>query len=319
MERNLYFENYINNLQKDIFLLAYSSNYEIISFISFYMKSDIRKQMDKPYSSWHMQPALRILEEIISLYKDIEIIDHQLVNKDAIEWLGYFYSKWHFITGESSKSIVKFLNPTNGVSFYYALHQLDEFEAIEICKHRYNISRNAHREYEVKNNKKPIDITLQTPEYYAFLANKILYKLSKAQYLKGLSYVGFDNEYDLSDYSHKSALKCDAILANDKSSVLDKFEKANEQIKNKANTSLYFCFVSSSFYINSQEDETLPLHLVELKNKYPLPKRHFDYLYFYFVNKIYEISPSNETFVYKIPLSKRDHLGVLNRIKSLSD
>ena len=74
MERSPYFENYINNLQKDIFLLAFESNFEIVDFITCYMKIKIRFEMDKPYTFWHTQPSIRIFEEII-LANHIEKID----------------------------------------------------------------------------------------------------------------------------------------------------------------------------------------------------------------------------------------------------
>ena len=107
MERSLYFENYLNNIQSEVFLLAYDQGFSIIDFITIYMKSSLRKELDSVYTSWFLQPAVRIFEEI-AYNNTVPRVEEQKVNRDAVEWLGYFYSKWHFLTGEKSKTILRF-------------------------------------------------------------------------------------------------------------------------------------------------------------------------------------------------------------------
>ena len=318
MERNLYFENHINNIQKDIFLFAYNNHYQINDFISFYMKSGLRKEMDKKYTSWHNQPAERIFEEIVSEYNNINKVNKETISKAAVEWLGFFYSKWHFLTGESSKSIVKFLPPNEGLKNYYTLHQLDESEAIMRCKRLYNLSRNKHRKNEDKNSGES-KMRYENPIYYSFLAQRLYYKLYKNEEFKNPKYIGDLGEYDFVDDSYSIGLKGDAIFLDDSIKILEKFEKANAnayRYSKKSDSSIYFCFVFSKYY-EEDNDEKLLLDITEIKNKYPLYKRQFDYLYFYLLGEIYEITPSNEVYIYSMPLSKRERQGIINKMEEL--
>ena len=315
MERNLYFENYINNLQKNVFLLAYDSNYEIISFISFYMKSYVRREMDKPYTQWHSQPPQRIMEEVLSYCPKIEIVPNQNINRNAVEWLGFFYSKWHFLTLDSSKSIVRFLPPKDGLKNYYVLHQLDEKRAIEICKRRYNISRNNHRNYENKNSQETSTI-YDDSTYYSFLSSRILYKLTKNQLFNDLLFVGDKNNYDFADSAYSIGIKNSVIFDKNDSSIIEEYKEKDNlayRFKRKAYLGLYFCFIFSSKYIN--DSEQLQKDIKEIKTKYPPNIRRYDYLYFYIQGKLYEITSSNELYVYSIPISSRDRAGIINKMK----
>lgn len=319
MERNLYFENYINNLQKDIFLLAFDSNYDIIKFISFYMKSDVRKEMDKTYTSWHSQPASRILEEVVAS-NSISKVNKQTINRDAVEWLGYFYSKWHFMTGESSKSIIRFLNPINGLKNFYTLHQLDENDAIERCKRLYNLSRNNHRKNEDKNSNESKQ-RYSDPIYYSFLSARMLYKLTKNQMFNRLKYVGDQIDYDFVDSLYSIGIKGDVVFSNNEDRIIGRYKEAEETANKylrKASTPIYFCFVFSTYYeIDDSFDKKLLLDISEIKKQFTPNKRHYDYLYFYLLGKLYEITPTNEMFVYAMPFSKRERQGILNKMKEL--
>ncbi len=318
MERNPYFENYINNLQKDIFLLAFDSNYQIIKFISCYMKSNVRKEMDKPYTSWHNQPPSRILEEIIA-NNSIDKVEMQTINRDAVEWLGYFYSKWHFSTGESSKTIMRFLNPSEGLKNFYTLHQLDEDQAIERCKRLYNISRNNHRKTEDKNNDESQQ-RYTDPVYYSFLVARMIYKLTKNQKFNNLNYTLDANNYDFVDDSYSIGIKSDVIFADSKDRIIERYKNSDglaSKYLRKTESSIYFCFVFSSHYETEGNDKQLLLDILEIKKQFVPSKRQFNYLYFYLLGNLYEITPSNEMFTYVMPLSKRERLGILNKMKEL--
>lgn len=317
MEINQYFKNYINNLQKEVFLLAYDFNYEIVEFITFYMKSKIRKEMDKPYSNWHNQPAIRILEEVLS-EGPITKVDRQKVNKDAVEWLGFFYSKWHFLTGESSKTIIRFLSPVDGLKRYYTLHQLDEKEAIEIVKRQYNISRNNHRKNEYKN-KKESNIVCEKIEYYSFLAIRLLYKLTREQIYKKVIYVADKNEYDFVSNDYSLGISTSVLLENNNKSIIDQY-KINDELASryfkKCLNSIYFCFIFSDYYeIDDSNDAKLIKDIKEIKSKFSPNNRQFKYLYFYKQGKLYEITQSNELYIYSIPTSNRERIGVINEMK----
>lgn len=314
MERSPYFENYINNLQKDIFLLAFESNIEIVDFITCYMKSKIRFEMDKPYTFWHTQPSIRIFEEII-LANHIKKIDKQKINIDAVEWLGFFYSKWHFLTGESSKSIISFLPAIEGLRQYYVLHQLDEVEAIEIAKRHYNLSRNAHRLNEYSNSKESNN-EYSDPIYYSFLSVRLLYKLWKDQIFDLVKYAKDYSSYDFLDDDYKLGIKGDVIFSKDNTDIIQKYKQAEKDIVNclrRSEKSIYFCFVFSSIY--ESNDERFELDIRVLRKEYPPINRNFNSIYFYRLGKLYEINSSNELYVYSLPLSKRERMGILKKMK----
>lgn len=314
MQPNQYFENYINNLQKDIFLLAYDSHYEIVSFITTYMKSDVRKEMDKLYSSWHNQSARRILEEAI-IKSNIEIVANQTVNKDAVEWLGFFYSKWHFLTGEASKIIIRFLPALEGLKRFFTLHQLDETEAIEICKRHYNISRNNHRLYEYRNSDES-KMIYDNPTYYSFLAIRMLYKLSKNQIFKKIGYIGDSQGYDFADASFSFGVKADVIFKDDKQSLAERYKKEDEdasRYSKRCHNSIYFCFVFSEKY--EVDENKLLMNIKDLKTKYQSKNRQFKYLYFYMLGKLYEITPNDSLYIYSLPFSKKERMGIINEMK----
>ena len=106
MEMSKYLQSFIANNQKDLFLLAYDSQVDIIQFIYRYMKSDICSKIDSDFSYWQTQSTVTILEAVLQEIKvDERITKNVMFNRDAIEWLGYFYRKWHFMTGETSTLI----------------------------------------------------------------------------------------------------------------------------------------------------------------------------------------------------------------------
>ena len=317
MQRNLYFENYINNIQKNIFLLAFDLNYNIVEFISCYMKSNVRHEIDKPYSSWHNQPERRIFEEVLNENK-VHIVKRQTINRDAVEWLGYFYSRWHFITGESSKIILRFLPAQLGLKQFFTLHQLDEVEAINICKRHYNLSRNKHRKYECKNLDKDI-INYDDPVYYSFLAVRMLYKLRKDNVFSSLKYVGDESVFDFISDEFSVCVKGDVIFSKNNTSIINKYEQVEHSMNNylrKGNQNIYFCFVFSKQYeIDDEKHEKLLIDLNKLKEKFSPNNRHFEYIYFYMVGNLYEITPTNELYVYSMPFSQKERIGVLNEMK----
>lgn len=317
MQTNHYFENYINNLQKEVFLLAYNSCYEILSFITTYMKSDVRQLMDKPYSSWHNQSAARIFEEVI-FSSDIKKVVRQIANIDAVEWLGFFYAKWHFLTGESSKVIIRFLPAKEGIKNYYTLHQVDEMEAIEICKRHYNLSRNNHRSNEYKNSEESNNV-YNDATYYSFLAKRMLYRLNKNQIFKSINYVGDKHEYDFIDDNYIFGIKGDVIFSSSNRSIIDMYQENNNAVidySRRCINSIYFCFIFSNHYLIDDKDRLL-FDINELRKKFPPNNRRFNYIYFYMLGKLYEITPNNELYIYSMPLSKKERNGIINEMRKL--
>ncbi len=304
MKRNLYFENYINNLQANIFIDAYKDGYEIVSFINAFMKSDIRKQIDEGLSFYIFRSSFSLVQEISPLIKKT---DRQKYSLEAVEWLGFFYSSWHFLTLESSKDIIRFLSPKEGLDQYYILHQLDESDVIERAKREYNLSRNAHRKYELEKIKKFSYIANE--EYFKYLASYLLKKLKNDTVYE---YLSFDEKipfYSLTDIDKTLGINVDVI--DEKNTNLENhFLICNEKIPSglALKNSIYFAFVTSNLFDLNREIENL-------RNDYPVYKRNYNYIYFYHFGTLYEINSSNEIYTYILPISQRKNIGILNRIK----
>ena len=171
---------YLEALQTDIFLNIYNSGLDFFSFAQCFMKSKVCKNIDNLHSYWISQTPERILGEVIKEQeKPIKKKNNSYINKEAVIWLSSFYRRWHFITGEYSNVIVRFLSIDKGIKNYFMLHQLDEENAIEYAKRRYNLSRNTHRKYEVDKEIETMREYYSKPYYYEFLAKRILKKLTR--------------------------------------------------------------------------------------------------------------------------------------------
>lgn len=302
------------NTQKELFLIAYHRSYDVIDFINKYMRSNLCKKIDSPYSYWQNQCAERIFEEYLDECPNTKINSKQQYNEDAIEWLGFFYRMWHFITKETSNQIVRILPPLSGIRQWYTLHQLDEKTAIEIVKTQYNNKQKDKREYWYKKNKlKPIYTDLR---YYSFLSKRILYKFKRTPLFKELEYT-FDDDYDFTDVNNRIGIKTAAIFNNGTISIIDVFDDYNKKIVNypsKVDTSIFFCFVFEESY--SIDDGSFKNDLFEIICKYTPDKRHYDYLYFYIDGNLYEINPSNEINATVIPVGLKERETIEKEMKT---
>lgn len=320
MERNLFYENYLNNLQKEVFLIAYDERVDIIKFITSFMKSKIRKDMDRPYSYWHTQHALRIFQEVMDEIPAPKVKEQEC-NRDAVEYLGWFYSKWHFITGESSKIILRFLPAKEGLKHYFVFHQLDESECIELAKRYYNQSRNNHRRYEATHCYEH-PLCLRDSIFDAFLSVRLLYKLRKEPIYKALDYVRDERAFDFLDEDYQISIIHDVILLRRKEDIVRSFlskEKELLQERRRAERNIYFCFIALEE--EQEKKEAFVKKCIDaFRRDYPKPKRYFEYLYFYIDHTLMEINQVNECYTYYLPLSEKDYKGIdlaLDKFKAI--
>lgn len=300
MESRL-FETYLENTQKNLFIYASKSEFDVFSFIKIYMKSNICEQIDSTlYSFWQHQTPERIFDEIISIYKIPKKINK--VNSAAVEWLGYFYRKWHFLTGDSSKIILRYLSPEQGVRQFYELHQIDEYDAIERVKRRYNYSRNTHRKYETKGiNYKMFNH--EDEKYYSFLAKKILYRLTREEKYKRLQN-NTQSSFDL--YSEVDNLGINIKVARSKFlfSNIDKLLSL-PKIAHQTHNSILFCFV---LFDEIEFELEKVIKIICSKNTSNLIG--YDYIYVYSNGVLFEINQSNEVHKYYLPLSIKEDAGI---------
>ena len=323
-------QSFIEFNQGQLFSLALSKGLDIFVFIKEYMHSDICRRIDSYYSYWQSQSPETVLEALI-INKEISAKknEKQNINKDAVEWLGYFYRKWHYITGESSKSIYKFLNPKEGIKSWYTYHQLDENEVIYMAKTKYNSKRNAHRRGEIKYQKENqkqledilsgfVDNTENNPIYYALLAKRILYKLYREPVYKVLEYCPSD-DFDLIDENHRLAIKANKISYSQESFIND----IESMVTNKGhyNPNEYdksFMFIFVTFKNNDDYSNDFLNSVNNYIYQFSPSMRRYHSIYFYYDNHVVEINDKNEIRNSYLPISLNDRVGILSQVKKIT-
>ena len=127
----------------------------------------------------------------------------------------------------------------------------------------------------------------------------------------------FEKGCDINDDKNDLGVKIDILYEYNKDSILQKYGKSDSGISRYSadHKSIYFCFVFSSIYFSDHSQSILSNDINKLKEKFPPNKRHFDYLYFFMDGKLYEITSSNELYVYSLPISNRLRQGIYNEMK----
>ena len=137
--------------------------------------------------------------------------------------------------------------------------------------------------------------------------------MTKNKIFRSINFSIDDNQYDFIDEDKTFGIKTDVIYHDDNDNVLIKFERI-KRITNKVDTSIYFCFVFSKQYEDDFDEKNIIKDINEIKNRYKIGNDEYDYMYFYIFGKIYELTPSNELYIYSLPFSSRDKAGIINQI-----
>lgn len=121
------------DIQGRLFELSLTTDISSESFIKCYMKSQTAADYGLEYNRFQWAGKEYLLEEIIDECKGKLIFGEQY-SKDEMFWIGYTYSYWHILTGESSKKIVAQAPPKLMKRAYAGLHTIDMKLAIEDLK-----------------------------------------------------------------------------------------------------------------------------------------------------------------------------------------
>lgn len=121
------------DIQGRLFKLSLSEGFASEVFIKSYMKSQCAADYGLKYNRLQWAGEEYILEELIDECKDKLTLGEQY-SKDEMFWIGYTYSYWHILTGESSKKILSQVPARMMRSSYAGLHTVDMVLAIEDFK-----------------------------------------------------------------------------------------------------------------------------------------------------------------------------------------
>ena len=122
------------DIQGRLFKLSAQRGINSAEFIKVFMKSATAKALDSTYNRMQWAGEEYLLEEVIDEAGDRFKKPGAVYTEDLIYWMGYIYRYWHYVTGESSKEIIK-LAPVKVMKQNYEwLYMMTPEEVIEILK-----------------------------------------------------------------------------------------------------------------------------------------------------------------------------------------
>ena len=123
----------LSDIQGRLFELSLTKRFASENFINLFMKSKTAADYGLKYNRLQWAGEEYLLEELIDEFKE-KMTAGIMYSKDEMFWMGYTYSYWHFLTGESSKKIVVQAPPKLMKRAYAGMHTMDMQLAIEDLK-----------------------------------------------------------------------------------------------------------------------------------------------------------------------------------------
>jgi hypothetical protein len=121
------------DIQGRLFELSLTKNLDSANFITLYMKSRTAADYGLKYNRFQWAGEEYLLEELMDEFKEKMTVG-EMYSKDELFWIGYTYSYWHILTGESSKNILKQAPAKLMKKAYLGLHTVAMELAIEDLK-----------------------------------------------------------------------------------------------------------------------------------------------------------------------------------------
>lgn len=128
------FENGLADMQGKLFELSGEQGYDSETFIRVFMDSAVAAGLDSKFDYMQWAGKEYIFERMTDEYSDQLKKGGVIFDEETLHWAGYLYRKWHFYTGESSKTIYKQANAKVMNVTYLAYHCMDVEMAIERLK-----------------------------------------------------------------------------------------------------------------------------------------------------------------------------------------
>ena len=120
--------------QGQLFELSAKRGYASEAFIKVFMTSSIAAELDKDFH--HMQWAGKeyIMSSLEDEYGEKLAKEGTIYDAETLYWAGYTYRYWHFLEGESSKSIYKQAPAKTMQTVYLMYHTMSTRMAIQRLK-----------------------------------------------------------------------------------------------------------------------------------------------------------------------------------------
>ena len=124
------------DIQGRLFKLSAQRGISSAEFIKVFIKSATAKALDSTYNRMQWAGEEYLLEEVIDEAGDRFEKPGEVYAEELIYWIGYIYRYWHYVTGESSKKIIKLAPVKVMKKDYERLYMMTPEEVIEILKEK---------------------------------------------------------------------------------------------------------------------------------------------------------------------------------------
>ena len=124
------------DIQGRLFKLSVQRRINNKEFIKVFMKSATAKALDSTYNRMQWAGEEYLLEEVIDEAGDRFKKPGEVYSEELIYWIGYIYRYWHYVTGESSKEIIKLASVKVMRQNYERLYMMTPEEVIKKLKEK---------------------------------------------------------------------------------------------------------------------------------------------------------------------------------------
>ena len=124
------------DIQGRLFKLSVQRGISSAEFIKVFMKSATAKALDSTYNRMQWAGEEYLLEEVIDEAADRFKKPSEVYSEELIYWIGYIYRYWHYVTGESSKEIIKLASVKVMRQNYERLYMMTPEEVIKKLKEK---------------------------------------------------------------------------------------------------------------------------------------------------------------------------------------
>ena len=124
------------DIQGRLFKLSARRGIGSAEFIKVFMKSATAKALDSTYNRMQWAGEEYLLEEVIDEAADRFKKPSEVYSEELIYWIGYIYRYWHYVTGESSKEIIKLAPIKSMKQNYERLYMMTPEEVIKKLKEK---------------------------------------------------------------------------------------------------------------------------------------------------------------------------------------
>lgn len=122
------------DIQGRLFKFSVRRGISSTEFVKVFMKSATAKALDSSYNRMQWAGEEYLLEEVIDEAVDRFKKPGEVYSEELIYWIGYIYRYWHYVTGESSKEIIKLAPVKVMKQNYERLYLMTPEEVIEMLK-----------------------------------------------------------------------------------------------------------------------------------------------------------------------------------------